>query len=553
MRSQGSRSRSSRCRSPWRSPSLRASRPTAGFTPRSSAASSSRRSAAAVFRSAARPAPSSCSSRQPSQQHGVDGLILATFLVRRHPRRDRLSAARHLHQIHPLSGHGRLHLAASPHHLREPDQGASRPLARRRGARRHSSPSSRRSAQALPTLQHRGRGGRRLLAIGVIVALRRWRPHWPAFLIAVGARVSRSLGCCALPVETHRHPLRRLPRSSRPRTCRPSRSPRSPRCCRPRSPSRFSARSKACFRPWSPTACPGAGIAPMPSSSPRASPTWRPRCSAASASRARSRAPPPMCAPARAVRSPACCIRVFVLLFMIVAAPLASYIPLAALGAVLAVVCWNMAEKHCFATLLRASRGDARGAPRDLPPRGVPRSHRRASWSASASARSSSCIAWRKRSRSRAPRPSSRRTRPTTCTKAAGNLTTSRLATDPDMLVYRISGAFFFGAAASVAAALDRIGEHPKAYVIDFSAVPVIDSTAAATIAGFARKATRGKAKRLYRRRASRRPAHPLDARSEAPARALQGELGDALSSARQDSIRAARTATPRPCALRLP
>jgi MFS superfamily sulfate permease-like transporter len=44
------------------------------------------------------------------------------------------------------------------------------------------------------------------------------------------------------------------------------------------------------------------------------------------------------------------------------------------------------------------------------------------------------------------------------------------LATDPDVVIYRISGAFFFGAAATVAAALDRIGEQPKAYVIDFSA-----------------------------------------------------------------------------------
>ena len=65
------------------------------------------------------------------------------------------------------------------------------------------------------------------------------------------------------------------------------------------------------------------------------------------------------------------------------------------------------------------------------------------------------------------------------------------LATDPDIVVYRISGAFFFGAAATVAAALDRIGEQPKAYVIDFSAVSVIDSTAVATIEGFARKARR--------------------------------------------------------------
>jgi SulP family sulfate permease len=49
----------------------------------------------------------------------------------------------------------------------------------------------------------------------------------------------------------------------------------------------------------------------------------------------------------------------FLLLFMLTAAPLASYIPLAALAGVLATVAWNMAEKHAFATLLRASRGDA--------------------------------------------------------------------------------------------------------------------------------------------------------------------------------------------------
>src|SRR5690606_24122499 len=49
----------------------------------------------------------------------------------------------------------------------------------------------------------------------------------------------------------------------------------------------------------------------------------------------------------------------FLLLFMLVAAPLASYIPLAALAGVLAVVAWNMAEKQEFATLIRASWGDA--------------------------------------------------------------------------------------------------------------------------------------------------------------------------------------------------
>jgi SulP family sulfate permease len=42
-----------------------------------------------------------------------------------------------------------------------------------------------------------------------------------------------------------------------------------------------------------------------------------------------------------------------------------------------------------------------------------------------------------------------------------------------------------------VAAALDRLAEQPKAYVLDVSAVPFLDSTAAATIAGFVRKARR--------------------------------------------------------------
>jgi sulfate permease, SulP family len=44
----------------------------------------------------------------------------------------------------------------------------------------------------------------------------------------------------------------------------------------------------------------------------------------------------------------------FLLAFMIVAAPLANFIPLAALAGLLLVVCWNMAEKAEFAHLLRS-------------------------------------------------------------------------------------------------------------------------------------------------------------------------------------------------------
>ena len=49
----------------------------------------------------------------------------------------------------------------------------------------------------------------------------------------------------------------------------------------------------------------------------------------------------------------------FLLLFMLAAAPLAGYIPLSALAALLAVVAWNMAERHAFAQLIRERRGEA--------------------------------------------------------------------------------------------------------------------------------------------------------------------------------------------------
>ena len=49
----------------------------------------------------------------------------------------------------------------------------------------------------------------------------------------------------------------------------------------------------------------------------------------------------------------------YLLLFMVTAAPLVSYVPLAVLGAILTVVAWNMCEKDEFIALLKSSRGDA--------------------------------------------------------------------------------------------------------------------------------------------------------------------------------------------------
>ena len=179
----------------------------------------------------------------------------------------------------------------------------------------------------------------------------------------------------------------------------------------------------------------------------------------------------------------------FILLFMLVAAPLAFFIPLATLASVLAVVCWNMAEKNQFAALLRASRGDAvvllatflTVVFRDLT-------------SGILVGFGLGTLLFMHRMAHEVEIESSVNFPEDDVADRNGKERTPydfALATDRDIVVYRISGAFFFGAAANVGAALDRIGVQPKAYVIDFSAVSIIDSSAAATIEGFVRKAHR--------------------------------------------------------------
>jgi sulfate permease, SulP family len=167
----------------------------------------------------------------------------------------------------------------------------------------------------------------------------------------------------------------------------------------------------------------------------------------------------------------------FLLLFMLIAAPLASYIPLAALAAVLAVVAWNMAEKQEFATLLRSSGGDAtvllatflltifRGLTEGIMVGfalgAVLFIHRMAEMTGVEAA--APLVPEDKADESDGERSP----------YDAG------LATDRDVMVYRISGAFFFGAASSVGTVLDSIADSHKAFVVDFAAVPFLDSTAA--------------------------------------------------------------------------
>lgn len=173
----------------------------------------------------------------------------------------------------------------------------------------------------------------------------------------------------------------------------------------------------------------------------------------------------------------------FLLLVMLLAAPLAGYIPLAALAGVLATIAWNMAERHAFAVLVRTSRADAvvlistfgltvfidlmTGILVGFSLAALLFLHR---MSRTVEVERTGVIA-------ESDRPDDEEDQE------------PYDAADRDIVVYRITGAFFFGAAAGVAAALERIGDQPRVFIIDFSAVPVLDSTAAATLEGFARKA----------------------------------------------------------------
>mgnify|MGYP003642374985 CR=1 FL=1 len=179
----------------------------------------------------------------------------------------------------------------------------------------------------------------------------------------------------------------------------------------------------------------------------------------------------------------------FLLAFILIAAPLASFIPLACLAGVLALVAWNMVEKHAFMILLRASRADALillatfGLTifRDLTEAiivgfaigSVVFIHRMSQTTAIES--------WT---------PFVEEDQPDSVTSPADGKT-SPADQDANILVYRISGAFFFGAAVSIGSVLERIADTHRVLIIDFAAVPFVDSTAAHMIEGLVRRAGR--------------------------------------------------------------
>ena len=152
---------------------------------------------------------------------------------------------------------------------------------------------------------------------------------------------------------------------------------------------------------------------------------------------------------------------VFILLFMVVAAPLAGHIPLAALAGVLAVVAWNMAEKVEIWELARSNRADALVIAvtfllvvfRDLTEGII------------AGFALGGLVFIHRMSQS------------ATLDESSGD---EDLAAD--QVVVRLSGPYFFGAAAQVGAALDQIADRPRHFVLDLADLDYLDSSGARSL-----------------------------------------------------------------------
>lgn len=183
----------------------------------------------------------------------------------------------------------------------------------------------------------------------------------------------------------------------------------------------------------------------------------------------------------------------FVLLFILLLAPLASAIPLAALAGILVVVAWNMAERHELGVILARRQGEAAvllatfllTVFRDLTEAilvGVVLGsllfmHRMAQLMAVEGL--GAVVAEDEADRARGPGEG------------------YRGEPDPNLVVYRVAGPLFFGTASTLAAVLERIGRFPRVLVLDLSAVPLADAAAAASLRAFVAQAHRNGARVL--------------------------------------------------------
>jgi SulP family sulfate permease len=180
---------------------------------------------------------------------------------------------------------------------------------------------------------------------------------------------------------------------------------------------------------------------------------------------------------------------VFLLIFMAVAAPVAAFIPLSALAAVLVIVAWNMVEKDQIAIILRHDRGESLV----FLATALLTIFHDITVGIAAGVTLGSLIFMHRMAEIVAVETQEKLIFEDAADSSDDSAPLGPV--DPDFVVYRISGPFFFGAASTVAAALDHIGKRPKAFVLDLSRVPLADGAGAHALRGFIERERRRRVK----------------------------------------------------------
>jgi len=185
---------------------------------------------------------------------------------------------------------------------------------------------------------------------------------------------------------------------------------------------------------------------------------------------------------------------VFLLLFMWFLAPLAAWIPMASLAAVLVVVAWNMSEVERFARLLRGPLGDRvvllvtflLTVAVDLTVAiavGVVLAsmlfmHRMSEVAAIASGASGSELGLVENDTDDFTRP-------------RADTYSQREELPPGVEVFQFRGPLFFGVAGRLSDVIDAIGGSPRVFILRMREVPLVDATGAARLRDFVNRADR--------------------------------------------------------------
>jgi len=171
---------------------------------------------------------------------------------------------------------------------------------------------------------------------------------------------------------------------------------------------------------------------------------------------------------------------VFLLAFMFFLAPLARYVPLASLAAVLIMVAWNMSEVEHFTQLLRGPRGDRAvllltfglTALVDLTV-------------AIEVGMVTAALLFMYRMSNVVEIQSDRRMGADDATHFSRRSRDSediRHDLPKDIEVFRFRGPFFFGVVSRLVDTIEEVEGRPRAYILDMTDVPMIDSSGAAAL-----------------------------------------------------------------------